>query len=98
MATFILQAQAATFYDCGTLKMVSVAFGAPALAREVIEAKNLDALQIHFDRVKAALAQAGRPYSLSAILPKHERAPKGWNDRRLRFRADEDFGQCERAA
>jgi hypothetical protein len=95
MSTFIIQAQAATFYNAGSHQMVSVAFGAPALAYEVIEASSVDALKPHFARVKAALDNEGRPYSLHIRLAKGSRAPRGWNDRQREFRRDESF---ERAA
>ena len=45
MARFIIQGVAASFIDCGTYKMVSVAMMAPPLVREVVDVKTVDGLK-----------------------------------------------------
>jgi len=92
VARFIIQAQVASFYDCGAHKMVSVAVGAPALAREVVDVKTVDALRVEFDRVRVRVEAGGKPYSMGARLVTGERAPRGWKDRRHTFGASNDFG------
>ena len=93
MARFIIQGVAASFIDCGTHKMVSVAMMSAPLVREIVDVKTVDALKPEFDRVRLALDLAGSPYSLNARLVSSDRAPRGWNDRKGEFRFDSDCGQ-----
>ena len=94
MAKFIVQAMGASFYDCGGHKMVTVAMMAPALAREIVDARNLPALQVEFQRIKATLDAARAPYSLTTRLAHGERAPNGWRQNAFQFRADNDFSDA----
>lgn len=91
MARFTITGSRASFINAGTHKMVLVPCGAPALAREVVEVSRIDDLKPHFARVRAALDEAGTPYSLNVQLVKADRAPRGWKDRRSEFRFDQDF-------
>lgn len=100
MARFIILAMPASFIHCdggpsGAYDMVSVPVMSPPLLRLVVEAKNLDQLRDMFAEAKADMIAHAKPFSLSARLVTGDRAPRGWNDAKYRFRFDESFGIYE---